>query len=47
MENNTQSPTLDNKKPETISSFAVVGAGVVGLCVALEAQRRGHKVTLI
>mgnify|MGYP005992356543 FL=1 len=28
-------------------SLAAVGAGVVGLCVALEAQRRGHHVTLI
>lgn len=28
-------------------SFAVVGAGVVGLCVALEALRQGYAVTLL
>lgn len=30
--------------PETV---AVVGAGVVGLCTALQAQRKGYRVTLI
>ena len=28
-------------------TYAVVGAGVVGLCVALEAQRQGYQVTLL
>ena len=28
-------------------SVAVVGAGVVGLCTALQAQRKGYRVTLI
>ncbi|MGL6160428.1 NAD(P)/FAD-dependent oxidoreductase [Microbulbifer sp.] len=28
-------------------TVAIVGAGVVGLCTALEAQRKGYKVTLV
>ena len=28
-------------------TYAVIGAGVVGLCVALEAQRQGYQVTLL
>lgn len=32
---------------EDMPSVAIVGAGVVGLCTALEAQRRGYEVTLI
>lgn len=47
MKSNILTSTQDNEKSEAISNFAVVGAGVVGLCVALEAQRRGHQVTLI
>ncbi|OMH36267.1 FAD-binding oxidoreductase [Motiliproteus sp. MSK22-1] len=37
------SPDANN----TTGSVAVVGAGVVGLCTALEAQRNGYQVTLI
>jgi len=43
----TLAPTQDNSTLPLSTSFAVIGAGVVGLCVALEAQRFGHKVTLI
>ncbi|MEX6501026.1 NAD(P)/FAD-dependent oxidoreductase [Pseudomonas zhanjiangensis] len=32
---------------QTGGSVAVVGAGVVGLCTALQAQRQGYRVTLI
>jgi len=28
-------------------SLAVIGAGVVGLCTALQAQRQGYQVTLV
>ncbi len=31
----------------TFETIAVVGAGVVGLCTALQAQRKGYRVTLI
>lgn len=40
----TQSETGTGKQPDNI---AVVGAGVVGLCTALRAQRQGFSVTLI
>ncbi len=34
-------------QPEAVThSVAVIGAGVVGLCTALEAQRYGYAVTL-
>lgn len=34
------------KIKEEKASLAVIGAGVVGLCAALEAQRKGYRVTL-
>lgn len=36
-----------NSNASDLPSFAVVGAGVIGLCVALEAQRKGYAVTLM
>ncbi len=40
-------PTENHSASSSPMTFAVVGAGVVGLCVALEAQRAGYKVTLV
>lgn len=34
-------------EPSATLDIAVVGAGVVGLCTALQAQRKGYRVTLI
>lgn len=42
-----QTPGSDNATDSLPKKVAVVGAGVVGLCTALEAQRSGFQVTLI
>ncbi|MEH6580223.1 MAG: FAD-dependent oxidoreductase [Amphritea sp.] len=42
-----QFPGSDNTTDSVPKTVAVVGAGVVGLCSALEAQRNGYQVTLI
>src|SRR5512139_4344578 len=36
--------TVDNDRKLTV---AIIGAGIVGLCTALEAQRDGHDVIII
>lgn len=38
-----QTPSKADDRP----SVAVIGAGVIGLCTALQAQRKGYRVTLI
>ncbi len=40
-------PDIDNTAAAQPMTVAVVGAGVVGLCTALEAQRNGYQVTLL
>lgn len=42
-----QSPGSGTTTDYSSKTVAVVGAGVVGLCAALEAQRKGYQVTLI
>ncbi len=42
-----QRPDSDNTTEALPITVGVVGAGVVGLCTALEAQRHGYQVTLI
>ncbi|BBB25825.1 NAD(P)/FAD-dependent oxidoreductase [Amphritea japonica] len=37
---------LGQKRNETPVSLAVIGSGIIGLCTALEAQRKGCRVTL-
>jgi D-amino-acid dehydrogenase len=38
---------LVTKTDASSKTAAVVGAGIIGLCTALEAQRKGYKVTLL
>ncbi len=40
-------PDSEHFSDTRTQTVAVIGAGVVGLCTALEAQRRGYQVTLI
>ena len=40
----SKADAITDAEPKTL---AVIGAGVVGLCTALEAQRQGYRVTLI
>ncbi|WP_027855897.1 NAD(P)/FAD-dependent oxidoreductase [Marinobacterium jannaschii] len=40
-------PDSEHSADTRSQTVAVIGAGVVGLCTALEAQRRGYQVTLI
>ncbi|PKH04004.1 FAD-dependent oxidoreductase [Psychromonas sp. MB-3u-54] len=39
--------STDKTTGSTSATVAIVGAGVVGLCTALEAQRKGYQVTLL
>ena len=38
---------MDKGNQQAKGSIAVIGAGIVGICTALELQRVGYKVTLL
>jgi len=37
----------DHAKDHATKTVAVIGAGIVGVCTAIELQRKGYQVTLI